>query len=453
MEENSNDLYSVRDFCYIFFRYKAQISMITLSALCTVILAIYIWPESYESRASILVKMGRENVSIPTLAASTQQQVVNMGLKKEDINSEIEILRNRLVVEETVRKLGTDFLFPEPVKPETFFKRMKYYLKRGISKVKDFVYEILYRIELKKRLTPYQDAVLAIQKKFSVKQVKDSDVIEARLTWSDPDIGKKILDTLIGFYVKNHLEAHRTSGRYEFFQNQVKVIGDQLRDSEDQLKLLKSKEKITFYDDQRRFLLGQIESFKTSLSNAVTDLTETRSKIDELKKKQAALMKRISPGFNDVAKQIEQQLLSQDVRAQALRVKKEMLAQHIQSYEKDLKRLNLHNLEFTRLKRRIQIDEKNYLLYRKKLEEARISDVLDSERVVNVRVIDPAAASFKPVRPKKLLTVGLGLLMSLILGIGSAFLADYLDHSIRMAEDVRRYLDLPLLASIREIRK
>ncbi|MHC4570469.1 MAG: GumC family protein [Planctomycetota bacterium] len=453
IEDGVNSTFSLRDFYYILFRHKVSIIIICFAALFTVIAGVYMWSETYEAKCILLVKLGRENISIAAVAPLSKKQVVNMGLRKEDINSEIKMLNNKSIIEKLVREVGTDFLYPRATRPETLSKRIKYELRMALGKVRDFINEILYRIDLKKRLSLYDKTVLAVQKKLSAKQISNSDLIEVRFKWSNPDIAEEVLGTLIDFYLVHHLEAHKTSGGYTFFHKQVEVLEGRLKDSEDRLYSLKEGEEITSYEVQSRFLLEQINNFKASLKTTETELAEATTRVHELKGQLSSLRKEITTGFNTVYKAAEKELLLEEVRSKALGAKREKLEQHIESYQNDLNKLNAYDTELKRLERQIQINEQNYKLYRKELEEARISDVLDTEGIVNVKLIDPPAASFKPIRPRKLLTIGLGVILSVIFAMGFAFLSEYLDHSIKTPEDVRRYLDLHLLASIREMKR
>ncbi|MCU0794415.1 MAG: polysaccharide biosynthesis tyrosine autokinase [Akkermansiaceae bacterium] len=53
-----------------------------------------------------------------------------------------------------------------------------------------------------------------------------------------------------------------------------------------------------------------------------------------------------------------------------------------------------------------------------------------------------------PVSPKVTLNLALGAVVGLILGVGIAFLLEYLDTSVKSLEDVERYLQVPVLAVI-----
>ena len=521
MPETVNNSFSLRDFYDVLFRHKALILILLFSMLLGTIVGVYVWPETYEAKAGILVKVGRENVGLPVVAPATSSQqtlVSSLGLRKEDINSEIEILRSTSITERVIGELGIDFLFPEAGRPAAFFKRIKYELVVAVRKVKGFVNEVLYKIDLKKRLSVHDRTLLALEERLSARQIKNSDVIGVCFRWKDPDIAKKVVETSINFYLEHHLEAHRTSGGYEFFQRQVEILEKRLKDSEDKLRALKERQEISSYEYQRDLLLAQIDDFKASLKNTQTELAETKRRISELKKQLSLeseniqverelkrnpvidplktrlleleleekrlaerymeqsrpmvsireeiekvkeelagedpnVLETTKTGLNLVYRDTKKGLLLEEVRFEALTDKKEMLEGHIGSYLKELEKLNAYDLELKRLNRQIQIDEQNYQLYRRKLEEARISDVLDAERIVNVRVIDSPTASARPVRPRKLLMIGLGIVLSLIVSMGSAFVSDYFDHSIRTAEDVKRYLGLRLLASLQEVKK
>lgn len=66
----------------------------------------------------------------------------------------------------------------------------------------------------------------------------------------------------------------------------------------------------------------------------------------------------------------------------------------------------------------------------------------------NVRVIDTALVPEKPIKPKKLASVLLGMIGGLAIGIGLAFLIELLDQSVRTQEDVENKLGLPFLGQI-----
>lgn len=91
--------------------------------------------------------------------------------------------------------------------------------------------------------------------------------------------------------------------------------------------------------------------------------------------------------------------------------------------------------------------QESYLLYVKKQEEARMDDALDERRILNVAIAEEPIAPALPVR-SPFAVVALGFFASLAAGTGAAFVADYLDPAFRNPDDVRTYLDAPVLASL-----
>jgi len=453
-KDEHKQVYGLRDFCWVVFQHKTAIAVTFFVAVLAATVYSYLWPDTYEARAAILVKVGRENISIPAVPPSAEQQVVaSLGLRREDIRSEIELMNNQFLLEQVAKELGTDYLFGKPEKPKTGFEKIKYELRQRLNKTKDLIFETLDRLALRKNLSAHQNAILALRKRLSVDQIRNSDVIEIKFRWSDPSVAKKVVETLLNFYMEHHLKSHKTSGSYDFFHRQAEILEERLRDSEEKLKLLEQSQGIVSYDLQRESLLEQIDNFTAMLKQTESEIAETRMRINGLAEQLSSLVTKITTGFNEIATELRSDLLGQQNSLKALEAKKQTIQNHINSYQTDLDKLSSYNLELKRLARQVSIDEQNYKLYQRKLEEARISDVLDTERIVNVRVIDFPAASFKPVSPAKCVLIAVAAVMSLFVGIVLAFLCEYFDRSVKTAEDVQEHLGIPLIASIKRRRR
>lgn len=101
------------------------------------------------------------------------------------------------------------------------------------------------------------------------------------------------------------------------------------------------------------------------------------------------------------------------------------------------------------LARDVKASEDNYALYVRKREEARISDLLDQKRIVNVSISEPATAPAYPLRTWPWI-VAFGLLSASAVSIGAAYAADHLDPTFRTPDELGRYLNLKVLAAIPE---
>lgn len=86
---------------------------------------------------------------------------------------------------------------------------------------------------------------------------------------------------------------------------------------------------------------------------------------------------------------------------------------------------------------------KDYMQRQKEMELA-----ITSAKPDNITVSNKAAKPMAPIGPQRNRNITIAFLLSLALGVGLAFLLDYLDDSIKNSDDVARHLGLPTLALI-----
>jgi len=96
---------------------------------------------------------------------------------------------------------------------------------------------------------------------------------------------------------------------------------------------------------------------------------------------------------------------------------------------------------------------RNYDLYLAKLEESRISSAMDTEKISNVKLIEPAYPPLKPISPKKKLNILIGIFLGLFGGLVTSFLIEKIGDKLETPEDIDRALGLPVLTSVPIFRK
>jgi len=104
------------------------------------------------------------------------------------------------------------------------------------------------------------------------------------------------------------------------------------------------------------------------------------------------------------------------------------------------------------LDRQVKINEDNYQLYLKKMEEARISTAMDSQKIASISIVEPAQAPLNPVKPNIVLNIILSLLLGACASIGLAFALEYFNHTFNKPEDVEQHASMRVLAAIRSIK-
>jgi len=158
-------------------------------------------------------------------------------------------------------------------------------------------------------------------------------------------------------------------------------------------------------------------------------------------------------GINITYKQLEGKLLAEEANLKASKARERSQREHLRKYSAELEKLNRAEVDLNNLQRQVETNHQNYKLYLTKLEESRISNAMDMEKIANVSVIQPARVPIKPIKPRKLLNIVLAIFLGGIGGLGLAFFSEYMDHSIKTPEEVETRLELSHLISIPKLKK
>jgi capsular exopolysaccharide synthesis family protein len=122
----------------------------------------------------------------------------------------------------------------------------------------------------------------------------------------------------------------------------------------------------------------------------------------------------------------------------------------IDKYNNELKSIPKQEQQLEALSRHFMVNEKIYsYLLEKRAETA----ILAASTISNTKVVEWATASYIPIKPKRKLIILVGLILGLILGIAQALLRDMLDNKLHTQEDVENTTDLPIYASLPNLKK
>jgi uncharacterized protein involved in exopolysaccharide biosynthesis len=222
----------------------------------------------------------------------------------------------------------------------------------------------------------------------------------------------------------------------------------------------------------------QTTQIRTSENAALTG--ELKSRILNLEVKHAEMLRKFTPTYLPVV-EVEQELVQaraalerteqaplteettdqnpthQWLRSELARVRTERaaavaraaaLADSVRVYRQKARQLDEKEAAQQDLKRAMNSAEENYLLYRRKQEEARISDALDRTRIANVAVAEEPSVPALPSSTGKPWILILGAIMSLTVGTAVTYLLNYLSPYLRTPDEVESTLEIPVLASL-----
>ncbi|HEX8638572.1 MAG TPA: polysaccharide biosynthesis tyrosine autokinase, partial [Pyrinomonadaceae bacterium] len=123
--------------------------------------------------------------------------------------------------------------------------------------------------------------------------------------------------------------------------------------------------------------------------------------------------------------------------------------QHRATYMNEMSSANVMGQAETRLttlKREIETNRTLLDSYTQKQKEQELA--IDGSRPDNIKISSHAITPTSPIGPQRTRNITVAFLISLVAGVGLAFLMDYLDDSVRTSDDVGRHLGLPTLALI-----
>jgi capsular exopolysaccharide synthesis family protein len=108
---------------------------------------------------------------------------------------------------------------------------------------------------------------------------------------------------------------------------------------------------------------------------------------------------------------------------------------------------DVNRKEFTlrSLKRDVETDRQLYDMFLTRFKETDQGADVES---TNARVIDPAQVPAGPIKPQKTRIIVVAVILAMMVGVGLALLIEYLDNTLKSAQDVEESLQLPTLGTI-----
>ena len=100
---------------------------------------------------------------------------------------------------------------------------------------------------------------------------------------------------------------------------------------------------------------------------------------------------------------------------------------------------------FVQVKRDVDVAQEIYIMLAKRLEEAKVAEVMVPHEV---QVVDTATLPDKPIKPRKALTIALSRILGLFAGTGFVLVRSIMYRRIRTASDVEQELNLPVLGMV-----
>lgn len=197
---------------------------------------------------------------------------------------------------------------------------------------------------------------------------------------------------------------------------------------------------ITGIRSQLANLEAQLAAAREQYTDAHPRVIGLQAQINELR---AELNREISRLESSGAEsRLSEEIIALQAEVMAQTAKIEAIDEMIREREILLGGLPEKELHLTRLMRNANVTETIYTMLRQRYEELRITEAMEA---ANVAVLDPAIVPRTPVKPRKMLSVAIAGFLGIFVGVGLAFVLEFLDTTFKSPDEIESYLGLPIL--------
>ncbi|MBL0023122.1 MAG: polysaccharide biosynthesis tyrosine autokinase [Sphingomonadales bacterium] len=334
-------------------------------------------------------------------------------------------------------------------------------------------------------------AASRVRSQLNVENVRDSRLINITITSPSAAVSANLANIYAEEFIASNLDRsfQRTSYSREFLEKQLESTRQKLEDSERQLVGYASEQRIIELGadkdgnasrsldannlvrlndalaDARVERISAAQDMKAGnagMQNAVDGssvlaLRTQKAQLEAEYQQKSAIFLPDYPEMKALREQIRsleraingEQSSSKSTQGDALRAayraavdKENELVSKVDALKQDLLKLRNRSIEYTILQREV---DTNRVLYEGLLQKYKEVGVSDGVGQNDVAIVDKAQAPGGPISPNIPLNLLMGLMGGVILGLGGAFLIEFVGDSINLPEEVERKLHLSLL--------
>ena len=207
-----------------------------------------IWIPKYESQMKILVRRQRNDMIVTSSANASQQ--LNDQVSEQDLNSEVELLNSKDLLRKVAISTG---------------------LIGKTSGLSDREAEV-----------KIAEAVVQLAHDLKIEPLHKSNVISVNYQSRDPQMTARVLTALATAYMEKHLEVHRSTGEFKFFDQQMRQYQQGLDQAQSKLTEFTNSTGVVSADLERDSALRESNDFDAAARQARSALLETQQRIAAL---------------------------------------------------------------------------------------------------------------------------------------------------------------------------
>ncbi|MCK5895962.1 MAG: polysaccharide biosynthesis tyrosine autokinase, partial [Cocleimonas sp.] len=325
----------------------------------------------------------------------------------------------------------------------------------------------------------------------SVTPVSNSQLIQISYESKDPKLAATIVNAVTKTFVRMNIERHYDTASYskEFLAESLNKIKKDLEISEKKLNAYATKHGIIYTADgedsnhhslkkmAEELVIAEkerieaesayLQSKQTANDESITSvrilkdpyiqsLKKTIARLEansqEILKKyspRSARAKRIKKQIDEVRSQIniESYAIKSALKSEfsAAQQKEDMIRKQLDKLKNETLVLQGKSIKYNTLLREVS---SNRDLYKNLLGQLKNASILGNVDNNNISIIDKAGIPYKKYKPNIKTNLVFGLLLGFLLGMGAAFLREFMDDSVKNPNELERVTGLPVLGML-----
>lgn len=234
----------------------------------------------YAATTSLVVTLGPEYTYRPEAGA---QSLVNAAAEREQIlATEIQILQSPSLIEDVIRKVGLERLYPDYVNKGPIATVVGA-VKRAVSATVRGVKSLLgMQVPPPADDDPVKLAVEDFQSDFDTQALRIGNVIELSYKHRDPDLAAETLNTLVAMYLERRQKLFNDV-QAPVVNQQLTQAQQDLADADRNLREFKQTRGISNFDTQMDILLHQQGDLEKDRQDADNLSRQTAHRVQDLK--------------------------------------------------------------------------------------------------------------------------------------------------------------------------
>lgn len=474
---------SVRDLVTPLFRHRRVMLMTVAIGLLALIALVAALPPVYEAEMKVLVH--RERVDSIVTSDPEPERSSGAEVTESEVYSEIELLQGRELLQSVVQAIGVDRFTPpasdngdlsksarldralrsvqrsltvEPLRKTTMI-RIAY--RDGDPQVAAAVLQQLGAAYLDKHLQVHrpqgaraffaaQAEHFAEERRAAEAQLKEFVERERVVSTStEKTDALRALSEFRSLYQQTEAERANASRRLDTLQAQLGSSPErqvtQIRNAGNVELLRGLQQQILQLEISREEMLRKFTPAYPPFAQLERQLAQLR---EAAQRAQQDPLREETTDQNPTFLWLRTEAARARTERDALGAKAAALQQSIAGYQDRAQRLETLNVEQETLLRAVQSAIENQTLYRRKQEEARVSDALDSTRIANVTITDPPVQPQRPAGSSRAAVLFAGLLFVFASAVAAAHITEALTQRLSTPAAVSRALNVPVLATL-----